>query len=135
VRGGAIVDLGQAPGSLARGWCYIVTKAKKGEEMKRLSGIPFVSALSTLLIFGPAAMSNGQEADRVYRNGNIYQVDEDFSTATAFAVKDGRFLYVGDDARVRAHIGPLTFVVDLDVGVRGGFWADMISPKILVRVA
>jgi len=54
-----------------------------------------------------------QEADRVYVNGNVYTVDPGFSTATAFAVKDGRFIYVGDDTGAHAHIGPNTFVVDL----------------------
>ncbi len=57
---------------------------------------------------------HAQEADRAYVNGNIYTVDENFSTATALAVKDGRFIYVGDDAGVEAFIGPNTFVVDLD---------------------
>ena len=61
----------------------------------------------------PAAVSETQEADRVYVNGNIYTVDEEFSTASAIAVKDGKFIYVGDDAGVKAYIGPRTFVSDL----------------------
>lgn len=55
-----------------------------------------------------------QEADLVYHNGTIYTVDEAFSTASALAVKDGSFVYVGDDAGVEAHIGASTTVVDLD---------------------
>jgi len=55
-----------------------------------------------------------QEADRAYVNGTIYTVDEEFSTASALAMLDGRFIYVGDDAGVQAHIGPGTFVVDLE---------------------
>ena len=57
---------------------------------------------------------SAQEADRAYINGTIYTVDESFSTASALAVKDGAFIYVGDDLGVQAHIGPSTFVVDLD---------------------
>lgn len=73
------------------------------------------SILVWLMFFmlAPAAAWNSQEADRVYVNGNIYTVDEEFSTASAFAVKDGRFIYVGDDAGVKDYIGPLTFVFDL----------------------
>ena len=58
-----------------------------------------------------AAMA--QDADTVYVNGNVYTVDEDFGRASAFAIKDGKFVYVGDDDGARAHAGPLTFVVDL----------------------
>jgi predicted amidohydrolase YtcJ len=54
-----------------------------------------------------------QEADRVYVNGNVYTVDEAFSKASALAVKDGEFIYVGDEAGARSHVGPSTFVFDL----------------------
>ena len=82
--------------------------------MKRLSSIFFIFVLLVLFILAPAAVSNAQKADRVYINGNIYTVDEEFSTASAIAVKDGQFIYVGDDAGVQAYIGPLTFVSDLE---------------------
>lgn len=52
-------------------------------------------------------------ADSVYRNGNIYTVDEAFSTATALAIKGDRLIYVGDEAGVEAYIGPNTKVTDL----------------------
>lgn len=71
------------------------------------------AALLVSFMLVPAAGEEAQEADRAYVNGHIYTVDENFSTATALAVKDGRFVYVGDDAGVRAHIGSLTFVIDL----------------------
>ena len=61
-----------------------------------------------------AAPGYAQEADRAYINGTIYTVDEAFSTASALAVKDGEFIYVGDAAGVEAHIGPRTSVVDLE---------------------
>ena len=69
-----------------------------------------VASATVMLPAGGAA----QEADRAYVNGIIYTVDEQFSTASALAVKDGRFIYVGDDAGAQAHIGPNTFVVDLE---------------------
>jgi len=61
-----------------------------------------------------AACTQPQEADRAYRNGTIYTVDQEFSTASAFGVKDGKFIYVGDDIGLEAHIGPNTDVVDLE---------------------
>ena len=68
--------------------------------------IPFLLNMSTNV--------DAQEADRVYINGLIYTVDDDFSTAAAMAVKDGKFIYVGNDAGAQAHIGPMTFVFDLN---------------------
>ncbi|MGW8267383.1 MAG: amidohydrolase [Longimicrobiales bacterium] len=62
----------------------------------------------------PTGAVHPQEADRAYINGTVYTVDEEFSTASAIAVKDGTFIYVGDGAGVEAHIGPNTFVVDLE---------------------
>ncbi len=80
------------------------------QQMKGLSILVLLVALVPAL----ASVSVAQQADRVYVNGNVYTVDEDFSKASAFAVKDGAFIYVGDDAGARAHVGPLTFVVDLE---------------------
>jgi predicted amidohydrolase YtcJ len=72
-------------------------------------GVLIIASILTL-----AGASYAQEADRAYINGTIYTVDEAFSTASALAVRDGRFVYVGDDAGVEAHIGPRTLVVDLE---------------------
>jgi predicted amidohydrolase YtcJ len=66
-----------------------------------------------MLALAPAEVV-AQDADTVYVNGNVYTVNEVFGTASAFAVKDGSFTYVGNDAGAQEHIGPLTFVVDLD---------------------
>ena len=66
-----------------------------------------------MLALAPAAVM-AQEADTVYVNGNVYTVNEVFSKASAFAVKDGSFIYVGDVDGAQEHVGPLTFVVNLD---------------------
>ena len=78
-----------------------------------------VSAKIIALLFVAFALaapgfSDAQEADRVFVNGNIYTVDEAFSTASAIAIKDGRFIYVGSDAGAQAHISSTTFVSDLE---------------------
>jgi predicted amidohydrolase YtcJ len=80
----------------------------------RRFGIWFIGLVVVSSIVVLPGAGAAQEADRAYINGTIYTVDQNFSTATALAVKDGRFVYVGDDAGVQAHIGPNTFVVDLD---------------------
>ncbi|WP_160152288.1 amidohydrolase [Microbulbifer sp. ALW1] len=55
-----------------------------------------------------------QYADRVLVNGNIHTMDSARPRATALAVTDGKFSYVGDEAGARAQIGPDTEVVTLD---------------------
>jgi predicted amidohydrolase YtcJ len=77
----------------------------------------FARACVRTLILGflaPVALMAQEAADTVYVNGNVYTVDPVFSTATAFAIRDGSFMYVGDEAGARGHVGPQTFVVDLD---------------------
>lgn len=78
-------------------------------------GRAFAMLLAFVMLFSmiPAAAANDEMADSVYRNGNIYTVDDDFSKATAMAIKGDRLIYVGDEAGVEAYIGPGTKVTDL----------------------
>ena len=64
----------------------------------------FSSALSTQ---NPAL-----PADLVLRDAKILTVDDRFSTAAALAIRDGRFVAVGSNEDVRAHIGAKTRVLD-----------------------
>lgn len=66
-----------------------------------------------IALSAPIAAIAQEEADAVYVNGNVYTVDGSFSTASAFAIKDGSFIYVGDDLDARTYAGPLTSVIDL----------------------
>ena len=52
-------------------------------------------------------------ADRVFLNGAIYTVDEERSWAEAVAIKDGRIIYVGDNAGSGRYIAETTEVTDL----------------------
>ncbi|MBI4465566.1 MAG: hypothetical protein HY647_12755, partial [Acidobacteria bacterium] len=52
-------------------------------------------------------------ADIVLYNGQILTVDEDFSTAEAVAIRDGKFLAVGRTDRILAMAGPKTQKIDL----------------------
>lgn len=58
--------------------------------------------LSALLLLTTLLWSCGgkQEADLIIYNATVYTVDADFSVTTAFAVKDGKFIGVGSDAKI-----------------------------------
>ena len=53
-------------------------------------------------------------ADMVFYHGQILTVDEQFTIAEAVAVRDGKFLAVGDNQRILAMAGPKTRRVDLE---------------------
>ena len=80
---------------------------------KRFLRPVFIAAAVASATLALPGRGEAQEADRAWVNATIYTVDEAFSTATAMAVKDGRFVYVGDESGLEDHIGPNTFVVDL----------------------
>ncbi len=67
-----------------------------------------------LMVFcsAPSLAAQGP-ADTIYRNGWIYTVDDADSVQEALAVREGRIIYVGDDAGVANLVGPATKVVDL----------------------
>ena len=48
------------------------------------------------------------KADRIIKNAAIFTSDKDNPQATALAVKDGKFIYVGDEAGLSAFEGPVT---------------------------
>ena len=60
-----------------------------------------------------ACAAHAQPADIVLRGGNIVTVDGNWRIAQALAIKDGRFLAVGDNASVAGHIGANTQVIEL----------------------
>ena len=43
------------------------------------------------------------KVDLIVHNGNVYTVDNQFSKATAFAVKDGKFMAIGSDRNILSH--------------------------------
>ena len=52
-------------------------------------------------------------ADTVFLHGSVYAADAAGTVAQAVAVRDGRVVFVGGDARARRYVGPATQVVDL----------------------
>ncbi|MDA2932827.1 hypothetical protein MYX82_00635 [Acidobacteria bacterium AH-259-D05] len=53
-------------------------------------------------------------ADLVLYNGKILTADDDFTIVEALAVRDGKFLAVGESDRIRRMAGPQTRQIDLD---------------------
>ena len=69
-----------------------------------------------LLFFAVTSMTAAHAAtfsDKVFINGKVVTVDEQFSTVEAVAVTDGKFSAVGTSEEVNATVGPATEVVDL----------------------
>lgn len=77
-----------------------------------------------LAMFAPVgSAATTVKASKVYLNGNIYTVNKDFARAQAFAVKNGRFLAVGSNVKIRQYIGLHTKVVNLKgATILPGLW-------------
>jgi predicted amidohydrolase YtcJ len=72
-------------------------------------------------------------ADLVLRNGAIYTVNPAQPWAEAVAIREDRFLVVGDAAEIQSAIGPSTEVIDLDGKmVVPGFFDSHLHPSTTV---
>ena len=58
-----------------------------------------IAFIATILTF-MTACNQKTPVDLIIHNANIYTVDNDFSKAQAFAVKDGKFVAVGDEETI-----------------------------------
>ncbi|OGP78197.1 MAG: amidohydrolase [Deltaproteobacteria bacterium RBG_16_49_23] len=72
-----------------------------------LGVIPF------LLLGLPPLSAAVEKAEFVYLNGNIYTANDQNPRASAMAIKDGKFIYVGSHPNIRDYIGKTTRVFDL----------------------
>jgi predicted amidohydrolase YtcJ len=61
---------------------------------------------------GSPAPQPSNPADLVLVNGNVITVDDRFSTAVAFAIRDGRFVAVGSNEEIRKLVGEKTRVIE-----------------------
>ena len=59
-----------------------------------------------------AVHAQAPKADLILVNGNVYTVDEAHPRASAFAVRNGRIIFVGSDREARFLAGPSTRVID-----------------------
>ena len=74
-----------------------------------MKNILFATILISMLI----GCSKQETADVIYKNGKIYTVNKDQPWAEAVAIKDGKFIKVGNNAEVESLAGKNTEVVDL----------------------
>jgi len=79
----------------------------------RIGTFIFLSTLALIACSRAPEEVDAVAADRVFLNGAIYTVDNDRSWAEAVAIKDGRIIYVGDNAGSGRHIDEATEVTDL----------------------
>ena len=61
----------------------------------------------------PATPVSAVAADLIFINAKVLTVDTSFSVAQAFAIKDGRFVQVGNQGEAMALAGPATRIIDL----------------------
>jgi len=82
---------------------------------RRASALCIIVAAMLALGLGqaPAHARSANEADAVYYNGKIVTLDKASTTVSGVAIRDGRFVAVGDDKAVRGFVGKDTEVVDL----------------------
>ncbi|UCO99495.1 amidohydrolase [Metapseudomonas lalkuanensis] len=73
------------------------------------SALPFAGAAGS----AHASSGGSMSADLILFNGRFHTVDREKPTASAVAIKDGRFLAVGTDAEAMALRGDATQVIDL----------------------
>lgn len=73
----------------------------------------FIFSLLVVSFLSVACFSQGNVADRVFRNGKLFTADADHSIAQAVAIREGRILYVGTNEGVAPFIGTSTKVTDL----------------------
>lgn len=61
----------------------------------------FITVLiSIVLIINSISFSQVQKVDLIVYNANVYTVDMNFSTVSAFAIRNGKFIDVGESSRI-----------------------------------
>lgn len=79
--------------------------------MKKKQLIKLLIVVALLVCTVSCSKNITKDADTVYVNGNIYTVNESEPWATAMVIKDGKFIYVGDDETAKTYSGE---VIDLN---------------------
>ena len=77
--------------------------------MNRIKRIMLIALLSVLCICCCSVCNaNGIPADRIIKNAKIFTADKEKPLASALVVKDGKFLYVGDEDGLSEYEGEVT---------------------------
>ena len=81
-----------------------IKRAKKEEKEKKREAAARQESAS----LGEAEAEAKMQADKIIKNAHIFTADKDNPHSTALAVKDGKFIYVGDEAGLSAYEGEVT---------------------------
>ena len=84
----------------------------QGESMNKISRVIFLSLLVLPFVL-PSVQSKTEPADIIFKNGNIYTVNERQPHAEAIAVKAGKIIFVGSNKDAKDYEAKDTRVVDL----------------------
>lgn len=86
---------------------FLATSTVLGAAGALWSALPFTSSAHAAISGDPMT------ADLILFNGRLHTVDREKPQASAVAIKDGKFIAVGNDAEAMAHKGSSTQIIDL----------------------
>src|SRR6266545_2062189 len=86
---------------------------KPGGFMRLVASILFLSLFLAGQSWGQAGRGMTIFADAIFYNGKVLTVDERFSVAQAFAVREGKIMAVGSDREILNLAGPKSQRLDL----------------------
>ena len=89
---------------------FLATSTVLGAAGALWSALPFTGSAGSA---HASTQGGSMTADLILFNGKLHTVDREKPTATAVAIKDGRFIAVGNDAEAMAHKGATTQIIDL----------------------
>ena len=81
----------------------LLPKQSKGFLKGNSVGRNAISVITIIIFFIMTSCTSKTAVDLIVHNANVYTVDEQFSMAEAFAVKDGKFVAVGDENDIMSH--------------------------------
>ena len=94
-------------------------------RFNRVMSMKTLTLAGAVMSFGAAVSAAAIPADSVYRNGYVYTVDAQDSVQTAVAIRDGRIVYVGNDAGLAPFTGEKTCRVKCSCP---GWWTGICTP-------
>lgn len=89
---------------------FLATSTVLGAAGALWSALPFAGSAGSA---HASTQGAPMTADLILFNGKLHTVDREKPTASAVAIKDGRFLAVGTDAEAMTHRGDATQMIDL----------------------
>ena len=73
--------------------------------------------------------------DLIVHNANVYTVDNDFSKAQAFAVKDGKFVAVSDEDMIMRQYAAKERLMPKEMRCIRASWTDIATSRAMARTS